>query len=473
MAKAIRYFNQGMTMFDGSKIAAGYNLFQYQAGSTTKANTYTDSSQGTPNANPMVLNASGRLSQDVYINQSMKFVLAPLSAGDPPSTSVWTIDNAVAVDQLWVTVSKSANYTAVAADRDTLIKVDATSGNITISLLAAATAGNGFMIAIKKTDSSANTVTVAANGSEKIDGQSSIALSSQYAVMVLTCDGTGWNIANSAAVQSTLFSVNDVTNSGVTDLVTFQHTTSGTQSIGIGTGILFKGASLGSSPTNFGELSFVASNVTGGSEATYAQIQTRTGGSALATSYKFQRTGSSDQIFTTPATSERTCTLPDADLAFTYSGGKAIFAGTLTGTRTYTLPDASFTILQPAAKSDMITATSNTLAATPGTTQNHPGVAKVWASVSVSGGVSSLDGSYGVSSVTHTSGGNITVTLTTSFTSAIYAAVASAVTGAGSNNLANVKTGQGVGSFIVRTQLGSTGADTDNINFACTAHGTQ
>jgi hypothetical protein len=473
MAKAIRYYNQGVTFFDGNKIASGYQLFQYQAGTSTKANTYTDATQATANANPMTLNASGRLDQDVYITQAMKFVLAPAAAGDPPSSSVWTVDNVVAVDQLWTTSLKTANYTTVASDRDTLIKVDATSGNITISLLASATAGNGFMEAVKKIDSSSNTVTIAANGSEKIDGQSSITLSAQYNVIVIENDGTGWNIINSAATSSATFSANDSTNSGVTDLAIFQHTTSGTQAIGIGTGILFKGASLGSSPTNFGEISFVASNVTGGSEATYAQIQTRTGGSALAVSYKFARTGTADQIFTTPATAERTFTLPDANLAFTYSGGQATFAGTLTATRTYTLPDASFTVMAPAAYADMVAGTSGILAVSPLFAQNHPSACKVWATVNVSGGVSSLAQSYGVSSITHTSAGNITVTFSTVFTSANYCAVAAASTGAGSGNCANVKTGQLVGSMIVRTFVASTGADTDNINFTVATFGTQ
>jgi hypothetical protein len=473
MAKAIRYFNQGMTLFNGSAIAAGYNLFQYQAGTSTKANTFTDASQGTPNANPLVLTASGTVPQDVYITQAMKFVLAPISAGDPPSMSVWTIDNAVAVDQLWVTSKKTTNYSMATTDRDTFIEVDATSGSNTMSLITSASAGVGFMVAFKKIDSSGNTVTLTANGSEKIDGQSSLVLSAQYNVVVLINDGTGWNIVNSAATSSTTFSSNDATNNAVVDEIILQHTTSGTQAIGIGTGILFKGASLGTSPTNFGEISFVASNVTGGSEATYAQIQTRVGGSALANSYRFTRTGTNQQIFTSPATADRTITLADADLAFTYSGGKAIFAGSLTGTRTYTLPDASFTLLQAAVKSDQTTASSNLVAVTPGVAQYHPSAAKAWAYVTVSGGVSTLAASYGVTSVTHSSAGNITITLSTAFTSANYAAVANAVTASGDTHVGGVETGQGTGSFIVRTFLASSGADTDNINLAVAAYGTQ
>lgn len=200
MSKAIRFFHKGTSMFNGSSIAASYKLFQYQAGTTTKANTYTDSGKGTVNSNPMTLNADGRLDQDIYIDQSMKFVLATSAAGDPPTSSIWTVDNALATEQLWTTVAKTANYTVTESDRDKLILVDATSGAITITLLAAATAGNGFRVAVKKTDSSANAVTIDGNGAETIDGNATTTLSTQYDTDNLICNGSNWfgilNIGN-------------------------------------------------------------------------------------------------------------------------------------------------------------------------------------------------------------------------------------------------------------------------------------
>lgn len=473
MAKAVRFFHKGTTMFNGSAIAASYKLFQYQAGTTTKANTYTDSGKGTANSNPMTLNADGRLDQDIYIDQSMKFVLATSAAGDPPSSSIWTVDNALATEQLWTTVSKTANYTVAETDRDKLILVDATSGAITISLLAAATAGTGFQVAIKKTDSSANAVTIDGNSSETIDGATTLALSSQYDVAVLTCDGTGWYVTNSAAAQSTSFAADNATNNDVTNLITLQHTTSGSPAAGIGSGILFNSESADESPSNFGRIAFIADDVTAGSEDTYAELQTRAAGAALASAYKFKRTGASNVLFTHANTAERTVTLPDADLAFTNSGGKAVFAGTLTATRTYTFPDASFTVLQGATQAEMETATATTAAATPGVVQYHPGVAKMWAYITVSGGTPSLDASHNVTSITDTSAGNVTVTIATDFSSANYCAIAQAVTAGGAAHMASVKTGQAAGSLVVRTALTSSGADTDNINISVVAFGDQ
>lgn len=192
MAKAVRFFHKGISFFDGTALASGYKLFQYSSGTTTKINTYTDSTKNTANSNPMTLNSSGRLDQDVYIDQSTKFVLAASSAGDPPTGSVWTIDNGVSTEQLWTTSTKTSNYTVTEADRDRLILVDATSGAVTITLLAAATAGNGFRVAIKKIDSSGNAVTIDGNLSETIDGNTTSTLSTQYDSENLISDGSNW-----------------------------------------------------------------------------------------------------------------------------------------------------------------------------------------------------------------------------------------------------------------------------------------
>jgi hypothetical protein len=76
--------------------AAGYKLFSYEAGTTTKVATYSDVALAVPNANPIVLDAEGRcpifLAADSY-----KFVLAPPDDTDPPTSPEWTRDNIGAV----------------------------------------------------------------------------------------------------------------------------------------------------------------------------------------------------------------------------------------------------------------------------------------------------------------------------------------------------------------------------------------
>ena len=74
-----------------------------------------------------------------------------------------------------------------------------------------------------------------------------------------------------------------------------------------------------------------------------------------------------------------------------------------------------------AVQSDQETATSNAVAVTPGTQKFHPGSAKAWAYVTVSGGVYSIIASYNVTSVTKTATGDVTVNFTVPFSSGNYA----------------------------------------------------
>ncbi|MFV2055407.1 MAG: right-handed parallel beta-helix repeat-containing protein [Thiohalomonadales bacterium] len=85
---------------DASVLAIGYQLYFYAAGSTTKQDTFTDSSLATPNPNPIILNARGEPDNagtpiDVYFTPGLayKVVLATDTDTDPPTSPVWSVDN--------------------------------------------------------------------------------------------------------------------------------------------------------------------------------------------------------------------------------------------------------------------------------------------------------------------------------------------------------------------------------------------
>ena len=68
----------GAQFFDNNgNILSGGKLWTYTAGTTTPQATYTDASGGTPNTNPIVLNAAGRTAQAIWLTKgvSYKFVL--------------------------------------------------------------------------------------------------------------------------------------------------------------------------------------------------------------------------------------------------------------------------------------------------------------------------------------------------------------------------------------------------------------
>lgn len=72
--------------------------------------------------------------------------------------------------------------------------IDATSGNVTITLPTAA--GNMAAFIIKKIDSSANTVIIDGNSSETIDGDTTVTIYDQYNYIEIISDGTNWKIIN-------------------------------------------------------------------------------------------------------------------------------------------------------------------------------------------------------------------------------------------------------------------------------------
>ena len=85
-------------------------------------------------------------------------------------------------------LSNAANYTAVAADRGKLI--DYTAAPYTLTLPTVATAGAGFVLAIRNSAASGN-LTVGRNAAN-IDGVAADLTVSPGESMLVVCDGTGW-----------------------------------------------------------------------------------------------------------------------------------------------------------------------------------------------------------------------------------------------------------------------------------------
>jgi hypothetical protein len=80
----------------------------------------------------------------------------------------------------------SSNYTVIAGDQGKFLSV---TGTTTITLIAAATAGSSFALAI--INNGTGTVTVDGSGAETINGSTTITLNSGEAI-ILTCNGALW-----------------------------------------------------------------------------------------------------------------------------------------------------------------------------------------------------------------------------------------------------------------------------------------
>lgn len=73
--------------------AVGYQLFTYIAGTSTKQATWTDSTQVTQSANPLIADANGVVIFWVDPTLSYKYVLAAKGDTDPPTSPIYSVDN--------------------------------------------------------------------------------------------------------------------------------------------------------------------------------------------------------------------------------------------------------------------------------------------------------------------------------------------------------------------------------------------
>ncbi|MGI9485415.1 MAG: hypothetical protein ACR2RF_05945 [Geminicoccaceae bacterium] len=171
---------------------SGAKLNFYITGTSTRKDTYSDSAKTTPNANPVVADSAGRFG-DIFMDLDVQYRCVYTDSAD---VTITTLDNVSPVRQNPVpsitTSAKSTDYTVLTTDKGFLILVDASSGAVTVTLPAAATAADGFFIYVLKTDSSTNAVTIDGDGAETIDGQTTLLLGNQHEAALVVTNGTAW-----------------------------------------------------------------------------------------------------------------------------------------------------------------------------------------------------------------------------------------------------------------------------------------
>lgn len=109
---------------------------------------------------------------------------------------------------------KSANYTIVAADAGDLIRVNTSSGPVTITLptINSTGVGDGFKVAIVKWTNDANAVTVQRSSTNTINGLTSYTIGSQYTSVTVVADSETSQWFGAASGISTANTVVDVFN---------------------------------------------------------------------------------------------------------------------------------------------------------------------------------------------------------------------------------------------------------------------
>lgn len=87
---------------------SGAKLYWYGAGGSTKTNTYTTSTGGVANSNPITLDSRGEPPSEIWLTAgtAYKALLTTDTVNDPPSTSIWTVDNIRGINDTTVTVDQ-------------------------------------------------------------------------------------------------------------------------------------------------------------------------------------------------------------------------------------------------------------------------------------------------------------------------------------------------------------------------------
>jgi hypothetical protein len=186
--------------------------------------------------------------------------------------------------------------------------------------------------------------------------------------------------------------------------------------------------------------------------------ETGTGGAVFATS----PTLVTPALGTPSAGVLTSCTgLPEAGLAVSNSPTNGYMLTAQSGDAGGMTWAAAGSGLDAASQAEMEAASSNTVAATPGRTNYHPGVAKVWCHLNGTGTAAIVE-SHNVTSMTDNSTGDYLITIATDFASAGYAFVTGSVDGV-VNNLRSILHGGGSGALGSISVLHSTDDATSGV----------
>jgi hypothetical protein len=166
------------------------------------------------------------------LTPNFDFVLP--GVGDPADQDLWggylnanwsSLDSLLKTATDRVTRAVTVTGTVTLADLGKLILVDATAANVTLTIDAAATVGDGFWFVVKKTDATANTVTV--TSSDNIDGSASIVMADQNESHMIASNASDFYIM--ASKKSADFATNSESNTGTAVDVALTPANFGTQ----------------------------------------------------------------------------------------------------------------------------------------------------------------------------------------------------------------------------------------------------
>jgi hypothetical protein len=468
---------------------AGAKLFYYAAGTTTKQNTFTTSTGGTPNENPIVLDAAGRTPYGVWLTSglSYKVVLAPADDSDPPTSPIFTEDvitgvNDEAVGSQWAASGAAPTYVSatqftVAGDKTSTFLVDR-------RVKCTVTAGTVYGYISASAYTTLTTVTVVLDSGTLDSGLSAVEVGiltdlTSAIPNTITRNATAQTLTNKSLSDSTTFVIDnsDATKkakfqaSGITTGTTREYTFPDEDLTFAG-----RGANTFTGTQTMSGKSFVDANASVAAHATTAAVWllgnyvTLTGGATVFTDVAdAPQAGAEVELYcndTHTFTNNANLIVDGATDFVAAVGDRVLLRAKSTSVFTVHPRKANGQAViaaTVATQTEMEAASSNTAGVTPLNTNWHPGVAKTW--IKCTGDGTTINVSHNVTSITDTATGRVTVTIATDFSSANYVVVASR----NPTGVCNVYTpNQLAGSFELRSfDFAGTLTDPDFYFAAC------
>jgi len=182
MAKIAPYPYYQLLDDNGDPLAGG-KVSTFESGTVVNKTTFTTQDESTPNANPVILDANGRA--DIWLGDGAYTFVVKTSA----DVTIKTVDDITgeAANVFGATVTTVTTNRAVAAGDENAV-LDCTSA-VTLSLLAAATAEEGFLFSVR--NSSSGNVIIDPNAAELVDGAATKTIGPE-ASFIIVCTGTAW-----------------------------------------------------------------------------------------------------------------------------------------------------------------------------------------------------------------------------------------------------------------------------------------
>jgi len=392
---------------------SGARLYFYDAQTLEPKTVYADADLETSLGTSVVTDALGYPTSNgstrtlIYVGTApYKLVIQDADANtivthdDIPGAVVSASSTDVSVTATFPVVTKSLAYAVLAADQNTLFKVNCSSADVTLTLPSAVTVGSGWTIRVQHAGS-ANQAILATVSSQLIS-EGSKSFSTSYALALngedieLRSDGGNWHVvSHTSPFIKVAQGVIPITDRLSAPPVSPQH------------GALYL---LTSSPS--------------GAWSSFSQhdiVQYHGGSTAWVNFTPYTDCGWVAYV------ADENLNYQFQDSAWVAETATSTFAGSV----------------KVATQAIQETATALDTAVTPGTQQFHPSAAKWWLKAAVGAGVPAVSASYNNTSITDTGAGDITVTIATDFSSGNWSCLATVM---------GPDTTQGRAAFLLASQ---------------------